>query len=508
MDDVFSKYFTKFKYLVVGILTVFLGWLMIESLSWRMMHDSPILLYIAFLVDKFDYIPYKDIFDMNLPGTYFLYYLIGKLSNYSDFGFRIADLIFLLGIIGSTWFWLSRINRLVALYAPVVFGLTYLSLGPPHSLQREYMLILLLSLTLSLTISSKAKHNIAFLVNGFLCGFSLLVKPHSVIFYISVFVYQVLVTCHDETRSKILRKSGFYIAGFTAPLIIAFVYLFKNNAIASFIDGLNYLSLYGKLTGERQTIDGLEQIKYILVKFITLGGFAENLKWLLPSFLGIFAVWRYGEFDPERKKIVYLIMSLTACATIYPTFSGQFWLYHYLLFLYFAIILSSFLVLPQLKLKKLPQTASFVLFAVVLSTQIYYISYYFNSYKAPPENGFIDWLASGIQQNIGEGESIQPLDWTAGAIHAMLIAKRPIATPFIYDFHFYHHVSNPYIQKLRKRFIREMEDKKPTYVIKVKFDRVFGEDTTREFPDLDTMINNQYEPAVTAGKVGVIYRRK
>ena len=49
------------------------------SLGWRIEHDAPLMHYVAFLLDKYDRVPYRDIFDMNMPGTYACHYLIGKL---------------------------------------------------------------------------------------------------------------------------------------------------------------------------------------------------------------------------------------------------------------------------------------------------------------------------------------------------------------------------------------------------------------------------------------------
>lgn len=38
---------------------------------WPLVHDAPLIHYIVFLVQK-GFVPYRDIIDMNMPGTYFL----------------------------------------------------------------------------------------------------------------------------------------------------------------------------------------------------------------------------------------------------------------------------------------------------------------------------------------------------------------------------------------------------------------------------------------------------
>src|SRR5438477_11800905 len=54
------------------------------SLSWRMQHDAPLMMYFGWLQDAHGFVPYRDIFDMNMPGAHIAYMLIGKLLGYSD----------------------------------------------------------------------------------------------------------------------------------------------------------------------------------------------------------------------------------------------------------------------------------------------------------------------------------------------------------------------------------------------------------------------------------------
>ena len=79
----------------------------------------------------------------------------------------------------------------------------------------------------------------------------------------------------------------------------------------------------------------------------------------------------------------------------------------------------------------------------------------------------------------------------------MLIAEAKLATRFMYDYHFYHDVSNPYIQGLRETFIKELETAQPRYIIQVIENKpwVSGVDTTREFPELEELLTENYSLA-------------
>jgi hypothetical protein len=133
------------KYILIAILSVLVAFLLgraLLSLRWRMIHDSPLMLYAAFLMDRHDAVPYKDFFDMNMPGTYFLNLLLAKTLGYSDLAFRLYDLLYLTLLSLVTFHWVKRINRLAAYFSAVVFPLTYLTHGAIMSMQREYLALL------------------------------------------------------------------------------------------------------------------------------------------------------------------------------------------------------------------------------------------------------------------------------------------------------------------------------------------------------------------------------
>src|ERR1043166_3813813 len=54
---------------VVGVAAVAI---MLVSLRWVSLHDTPILMYVGFAMDKLGKYPYRDLFDMQPPGTHLL----------------------------------------------------------------------------------------------------------------------------------------------------------------------------------------------------------------------------------------------------------------------------------------------------------------------------------------------------------------------------------------------------------------------------------------------------
>ena len=50
-------------------LALYLGW---RSWGWPLIHDAPLMHYIAWLMAQ-GAVPYRDVFDMNVPGVYLLH---------------------------------------------------------------------------------------------------------------------------------------------------------------------------------------------------------------------------------------------------------------------------------------------------------------------------------------------------------------------------------------------------------------------------------------------------
>jgi hypothetical protein len=111
-----------------------------------------------------------------------------------------------------------------------------------------------------------------------------------------------------------------------------------------------------------------------------------------------------------------------------------------------------------------------------------------------PDGPRVAEITAFLQSHLRATDTVQPLDWTGGAADAMLRAEARLATPFPCDFHFYHHISSPYIQGLRKRFLAALAARRPTYVIRILTRKpwVQGFDTTREFAELDGFLAAHY----------------
>jgi hypothetical protein len=320
-------------------------------------------------------------------------------------------------------------------------------------------------------------------------------KPHAAIAFLAVLVHALTVQ-HDPQQSKppsYLRLIGSMVLGFSLPMLAMALYIWSIGALWSFLDiAVNYWPLFGALDGQHQTMFGWRRIENLDRGFRQLG---LNGLWLLPVGLGFYVSQFRSTLSVRLKQCVLLLVYLEIAFAVYPIFSGQFFRYHWLPFLYFGILLSSLCLADRAQecTKQEWAVPAFVLLAVFLLT-IQPPPAFYN--KEASKSRRVDEIASFLESNLVTQDVVQPLDWTGGAVHAMFLAKARLATPFIYDVQFYHHVSNPYIQELRRRFIRTMQSVRPRFIVDIYGNDkpwVSGRDTTRDFEELRAFVANNYK---------------
>jgi hypothetical protein len=484
------------------------------SLNWRMEQDTPLMHYVAFLMDKHVLVPYRDIFETSMPGVFVFHYLIVKLFGYGDVPFRYVDLVLLSALLVATYAFMSRFGRLVAVFAAILFGLFYLSAGQQMSLQRDYLGVIPVAFAL-LCIPTKMDTPVQFVrftLIGLLFGMSILIKPHLVIALPIVFGTLLAFRWHIQKKTTLDFFKCALITGASLllPVSIALVWLSANSALAPFIDiSFNYLPLHTSLTGGHRTISGLARVSYLIGGAATLGGLGA---FFLSSLFAYYYVLAHTDKNKASQITLRCLFLCTLAYAFYPALAGKFWPYHYMPFAYFCSISMGLCLFASPHLSKahfadVTKRALLLLILVIAVTVQLPIYNFVFSLVADlrsegnvhsPKNGRVDEISGWLKERLHPGDSVQPLDWTGGSIHGMLLAEAKLATHFMYDYHFYHHVSSPYIQELRHSFIRQLHKASPRFIVEVYArDKpwVSGIDTTREFPELSQYLYYCYSVA-------------
>jgi len=491
----------------IGLLILFLLVQTLFSLWWRVQHDAALLQYIAHLILEQNRLPYRDIFDINLPGTHFFFILWIKVFGYGDFGFRLLDVIWSAGVLSLIYKLLLRFGKQAAWVAVALIGLSYISFSPVNSLQREWILALPILLAVWLTVYHAKYHRLRIVAIGILAGLAFLIKPHAILFLLPVGLYHVTaVGGKSDTRfrsidlKKLVGFTALSGAGFMVALSPALIYLFSNDIFDDLLEiMLNYWPLYSELSGGHYLVSGMSRLKYLVSEAMNLGG---NLSWIMAALFGSYLLFSKVKVIPEERRIILLYAGLSAGYLIYPVLSGQFWWYHWIPFLIFVIMLFCSTAFNQ-KLGWHREKGYFLIgitaVSLMLGARLPVAPEFFYQLVGigprAPNGGRVDEIEAFLKEHLQPGDTVQPLDWTSGAVHGMLRAKAKLATSFIWDMQFYHHIDNPYNSVLRQKFMSELNTAQPRFIIEVYDDAKpwpMGKGTTREFPELRNFISEHY----------------
>jgi len=114
-----------------------------SSLHWPLVGDAPLFHYIVFLMHH-GMVPYRQIVDLNLPGTYAVQDFVIRVFGPGALAWRIYDLS-LLALIGLAMMAIcGRNHRFAALFAATVFALIHGRDGLIQLGQRDLLMTALL----------------------------------------------------------------------------------------------------------------------------------------------------------------------------------------------------------------------------------------------------------------------------------------------------------------------------------------------------------------------------
>jgi len=480
----------------VAAITAAAFWL---SLDWPLQHDGPLLHYVAWSMDQFGTVPYRDIFETSMPGSFAYHWLIGRLFGWDSAGFKVVDVGLLAVVSVATVRLLLPFGWRPAMAAPMLFIITYLWLGPDMTLQRDYVgLILVVWAVLLATLGETERGRLAGI--GLLFGLAALIKPHLTIGLGPVVWYLMWRCRHADpsVRWRDAAKAVLPTIGVVAALpgLVALAVLGAFGALPAFFELLfDYLPLHLHLTGDHQPIEGAERISHLVMSTVHMRGLWVGIP---AAVAGYFVIEAATTPDSEPRARLYLLAALAGVYLVYPSFAGQFFFYHWAPYQFFLVTLAAlpFAATPAAGLDARRYGLGFLALALVvvlIRPNQYMVEQTIGNGVPSPKAGAVDRMEAALRDHLKPGDTVQPLDWTGGAVQALLRTETRLATRFLYDYHFYHHIDRPFIATLRARFMGELERAAPRLVLDViAKPRVSGANTTDRFPELQTYLAAHY----------------
>ncbi len=168
-----------YKVLLSFVLIVCAAAYVFESRHWLLVGDAPLFHYILFL-HHHGFTPYRDVVDLNLPGTYFIQATAIRMFGTGAPGWRAFDFL-LLGIIGLADVSLCGGKKFAALFAASIFALIHGRDGLIETGQRDLVMTALLLIAASSLVriirKADAAHRVLSGIAGLCIGIAAIIKP-------------------------------------------------------------------------------------------------------------------------------------------------------------------------------------------------------------------------------------------------------------------------------------------------------------------------------------------
>lgn len=485
---------------------IFFLYLLVRSRHWEYEHDTPLLQYCGFLMHRYGWMPYRDFFETSMPGTFLFHQAVVSVFGRGNLAFIFVNDCLLMLLLAVSYLWMRQLSRPAAVLFICWYGAFYLASGPGELMQRDWLALLPMTLAFAVMAHVQAPKFGAALAVGFLLGLCACIKPQLAVAAMPILLGLHLLDNRPATQPLTQTLAGFLLRtaapaglGLALPIIAVLGWLAHRGALGAFASMVrNYLPLHIQQTGDHVFLSPAQRWRYLLTNAINLNGYWPMM---MAAMIGFVLIDRQFAKQPRQQLLFRLAFSMLAIYAIEPVLSGQFWEYHYDPFQYWLIAILSLLVVPAL--------SDFRYFAipglVLLSSIGYSFSRHHVVHAGPAEHGHVADMVRTINKMVPPSAPVQPIDWTTGAVQALLRTEHPIGTRFLYDYHFYHHVQNPVIQDLRGEFVSELIAHRVPFVLEVSRsykDVMTGINTSDHFDELTRVLNERYEPVYE----GDVYR--
>lgn len=270
----------------------------IRSLNWPLVHDGPLMHYIAWRILAGD-IPYKEIFDINMPGTYLIHMFVITVFGSGDLGWYLFDLVWVCFAALSIALYCLPHGRWSMTFASLLFLAAYFGshiydIGQRDSLIFPFLILGAHFIARSIEIGNEKGY---LFVSGVAIGCAVTVKPHALILLL-FFALIDLWNSHKVSKDILKRIAALTCGALIAPVAVM-IWLIAAGAFLPFSELLSgyLLPFYSRL--EPADFSSL------------VASLATRLLIALPV-LSLLSSTLYAE--PSPKRLRYIILS--AC-TVY-----------------------------------------------------------------------------------------------------------------------------------------------------------------------------------------------
>ena len=441
-----------------------------------MVGDVTYLHYVVFLMHH-GMEPYRDIVDMNLPGSYMLEGSAMTLFGTGAVGWRIYDMLLLILASGSMLSILLPYGRMAGVLAVSLFVLVHGQDGIIMSGERDFAAAVFLLAATALLFAllrdelAKKKAGIAVFVAAIFAGFALAVKPTLLPLTVLLFVSTLWIMRRKQNTLLFVTSA---VAGAILPVCVCVAFLLRHDATAAFWNELQGLIPYHASFGRRT-------MGYLLI---------HSVSPLLP----LVAVWlaglvflRRGQANPER---VVLFLAVLGGLFSYIAQQKGFAYQRYPMVGFLLLLIAMDLATLLRRESRVARSIGWagIAIGIIFATQFLVRCSGFDRLDEPRPM-LADLKSLGVEQR-----QVQCMDTAGNCIDSLYEGRIVQSTGFLYDCYMLDG-TNAVALELRRRFWRQMERNPPRLIVvtdSVCYDAPRSFDKYKRWPEFQGFLDTNY----------------
>ena len=490
-------------------MTLIFAVVLVKSMSWESIVDTPMFMYTGFLMDHFGMVPMRDFFTYNMPGTHVIFRWLYHFFGGSLLGMRLADTTVLAVVLVLFSQILKPFGMRVAWAGAVIFGLLHVTLHLNSYLQRDFIALVPLQLAfLSTAAWFETKPRLRWFATGLFVGTLSTIKPHLMLGGLVLYGYFLLdargmATMDGRDRAmRAVRIASWCALGGCIPILWMVAYLAYYGQLAAFLGVLiDYFPLHSDISDKHQVFKPGEKVPYTIVHFFGFLAWHIHHQMALAAGAGL-ALFAAAPTVPQGlRRYGGLLVGWALAYLVYPCIAGRFYDHHYYPFYLLSTVWVAFCLYRWSADTPLRVRLFALAAAAYAIAGMFYVNY--DTLQGEPTSDTPYFRTERMKQWLGErlepGDTVQGIEWAfCGITHAFLELQAKPATHTIWGEVLYHHVSHPLVKHLRNDFMEQLRNVKPRFVVcsLEKSDFVQGSDTTMLFPEFDDFLSGNYFPAL------------
>jgi hypothetical protein len=385
------------------------------SRRWGITQDTPLIHYVVFLISR-GFAPYRDIIEMNMPGSYMTEWFAMHVFGTTDAAWRVFD-IFLMALAALAAYRIVQpTGRVYAIIAAALITLYHVGSGTPDVGQRDYIVAVLLlwGAAFALDALHLQRPSLMFLA-GISLAWSAAVKPTGVPFDLLLLLLVLLAL--QRRMLPIIPYIFWGFIGALIPSLAVLLFLMHFHALQPFLVLLHTLIPYHRSNGNLPI--------HILL-----------FRWLYWMFYPLAIATLVLAFSWGRARIlrVTLLTFGFLCGWFAYLYQGKGWTYHGSTAMLFLIVLTAVLAATSRR----PRLAAVAIALASLAPALYFpVSIYRHSRFT---NYALEQSLTNELNSLGGpalSHHVQCLDWNAGCLNVLYRMQLVQSTGFIYDYYLF-----------------------------------------------------------------------